>query len=199
MSLWFETIRIDSGKPQNIKWHQSRIKSTLSRYNLFAEFDLNEYLESLEFDSRTIQRCRIDYNQNIAGCIISTYIPRPPCSLRIVEADTINYTYKNTDRSVLDNLRCERRSSDDVLITINKRITDISYANIVFQRNKHFISPATPLLRGTQLSLLVERGQVQLQEIFIPDLEYFNGWIPVNALLGFCPGNLRPINTISFT
>ncbi|HBZ67310.1 MAG TPA: hypothetical protein DEO70_10755 [Bacteroidales bacterium] len=199
MSLWFETIRIDSGMPQNIKWHQSRMNSTLSRHNLIAEFDLKEYLESLEFDSGIIQRCRIDYNQRIAGDLILPYAPLPLGSLRIVEADAINYTYKNVDRRALDNLRHKRKSSDDVLIAINKRIADISYANIVFQRGNHFISPATPLLRGTQLSLLVERGQVQLQEIFIPDLKYFDGWIPVNALLGFCPENLRPINSISFT
>lgn len=198
MSRWFETIRVEFGHPKNIKWHQIRIMSTLLHHNQISEIDLHDFLKTIVFDKNTVQRCRIDYNKNIINCVVLPYVPQPLRSLQIVETNTLEYSYKNADRSKLENLRQNKKSCDDILIAINRRITDISYANIVFRHGHNLISPITPLLRGTQLSLLVERGQVQLQEIYISDIKHFSGWIPVNALLGFSPETLRPVNSICF-
>ncbi len=198
MSHWFETLKIDCGEPQNLKWHLLRIKATLSYHNIKPEFDLCKFLKTIEFDKDNVQRCRIDYNINIINCSVLPYVPLPLRSLQIIETNTLEYSYKYANRSNLDNLRLKKKSCDDILIAINRRITDISYANIVFQYGNKLISPVTPLLRGTLLSLLVERGQVHLQEIFISDIKHFNGWIPVNALLGFSPETIRPVNSICF-
>lgn len=196
MFHWFETIKITDGKPGNLWWHKRRVAATLQMHKLRPSFNLPDFIHHIANKSYGIYRLRIDYNSEILAYSLKPYIPGALNSLKLVTDNHIDYSFKMADRSRLDELRSKKGLCDDVLIIKEGRITDISYANILFTREKKFFTPSSPLLAGTKLNELLTAGIVHPVDIRPGDLKYYDGWLPVNALLDFRPEHIRPIASI---
>jgi len=78
-----------------------------------------------------------------------------------------------------------RQASDDILIVKRGLVTDSSYANIVFRRGKHWYTPWSALLKGTQRTKLLERDVIHEEEIRVEDIETFETFKLINAMLEF--------------
>lgn len=196
MSLWFETIRIENGSPQNLEFHQARINRTLRDHFLQDEFSVSEFIHKHIRPTKGTHRLRIDYDGKPTDFRTEPYKPRPLASLKVLIDNSINYPYKNTDRTHLEHLRGQKGDCDDILIVKNNMVTDLSYANIVLVRDHIFHTPSTPLLHGTMIDKLIKNQIVVQANITLRSLSLYQGWIPVNALLGFDPLQIRPIETI---
>lgn len=130
-------------------------------------------------------KCHIEYNNTILSISYQPYYPRQVHSLQLTECNTINYSYKYKDRSLLQLLYNQRRSGDDILIVKNGFITDTSIANIAVYDGIQWYTPAHPLLRGTQRAILLQRGIVKEKDITPQELFNFQKLCTINSMLDF--------------
>ncbi|MFA6729283.1 MAG: aminotransferase class IV, partial [Prevotella sp.] len=138
----------------NLEAHNQRMNETIRTFFPQAsKVDLKKHIVLQKHIART--KCHIEYNNTILSISYQPYYPRQVHSLQLTECDTINYSYKYKDRSLLQLLYNQRRSGDDILIVKNGFITDTSIANIAVYDGIQWYTPAHPLLRGTQRAILL--------------------------------------------
>ena len=195
MSRLFETIRICDGEPCNLSLHEKRLNS--SRQILSGSTGTISLADHIRVpdDCRTgIYRCRVIYEETIISTEFIPYLPAAVHSLKIVHADEIDYSLKYLDRTCLTGL-IDRDVADDVLIVKKGCITDTSYSNIVFTDGRQWVTPDTPLLRGTMREKLLREGAIEEERITVGDLDRFTHFRLINAMLGF-EAPLLPIKNI---
>ncbi len=195
MSRLFETIRICDGEPCNLSLHEKRLNS--SRQVLSGSTGAISLADHLRVpdDCRTgIYRCRVIYEESIISTEFIPYLPAAVRSLKIVHADEIDYSLKYLDRTCLTGL-IDREAADDVLIVKNGCVTDTSYSNIVFTDGRQWVTPDTPLLRGTMREKLLREGAIEEERITVGDLDSFTHFRLINAMLG-SEAPLLPIKNI---
>jgi 4-amino-4-deoxychorismate lyase len=186
MSLLLETIKLQDGEYQNLFYHEQRMNRSLKTLcGEFEHFDLEEFLKHLEKPVQGLFKCRIVYDEQSKEVEFMPYTPKLVNSLRVIEHDRISYEFKYADRKTLNKLYELRQASDDILIVKRGLVTDSSYANIVFRRGKHWYTPWSALLKGTQRTKLLERSMIQEEEIRVEDIETFETFKLINAMLEF--------------
>lgn len=184
MCPFIETIRVEQGVLLHIDYHNQRMNDTRSAFWPNAKpLDLNHFL--LPPTAEGVMKCRVVYSDVIEEVSYTPYSIRPVRSLRIVCSDTINYTYKSTDREALNQLYQQRETKDDVLIIKNGYITDTSIANVALFDGTHWFTPKHPLLKGTQRAQLLQKGIIQEKEIMLEELFSFSQMTIFNAMIPF--------------
>ena len=106
-------------------------------------------------------------------------------SLRLVNNDTIDYSFKSTDRSALNALVAQCGECDEVLIVRRGEITDTSYTNVAFLENKQWYTPARPLLCGTMRASLLDAGLLIERTIRCEELGNYSAIMLFNAMISF--------------
>ena len=161
MSLLLETIKLQDGEYQNLFYHEQRMNRSLKTLcGEIDHFDLEEFLKHLEQPAQGLFKCRIVYDEQSKEVEFMPYTPKLVNSLRVIEHDRISYEFKYADRKTLNKLFELRQASDDILIVKRGLVTDSSFANIVFRRGKHWYTPWSALLKGTQRTKLLERDVI---------------------------------------
>jgi 4-amino-4-deoxychorismate lyase len=186
MSRLVETIRIENGTPLNISFHNERMNR--SRYDLFRmsnPLDLSEKLSVAPEAGEGIFKCRVEYDTEIRKIEFVPYKIRAVGSLKLIESTDISYSYKFTDRKVIDQLFAARGEADDILIIKNGMVTDTSYANIVLIDNEGaVVTPSTCLLAGTRRASLLQSGLIAEQQVRVEDLKKYTLLKIINAMIG---------------
>jgi 4-amino-4-deoxychorismate lyase len=113
------------------------------------------------------------------------YQPKQISSLKLVENDNISYDLKYKDRSDIDKLFERKDGCDDILIIKKGKVTDASFANIVFRKGKDWYTPWSALLRGTMRQSLIENEKITEEEIQMSDIKSFTTFRLINAMLEF--------------
>ncbi len=94
-----------------------------------------------------------------------TYVPyqrRKVPLLRLVRPDTIDYTYKSTNREELNSLYAQRETADDILVVRNGYLTDTSISNIaLYDGNTWFILRRARYSKGTKRAELLDKHLIQ--------------------------------------
>jgi len=199
MSRLLETIRFENGTFSLLTYHQLRMN--WSRKELFRckdEIDLFKKLQmwTLEAENATpplqassleksLYKCRIIYSEQIEKIEFILYQLSNIRSLKIVIDDQIEYPYKFNDRTRINKLFEKKENCDDILIVKNGLITDTSFANIIFYNGKKWLTPAQPLLKGTQRAYLLDKELIEVADIRIKDLKYFEKARLINAMIRF--------------
>ena len=130
-------------------------------------------------------KCRIIYSDQIEKIEFVPYqIPKIQ-SLKIIVNDQIIYNHKYLDRDQLDHLYRQKGDCDDILIVKNGLITDTWFANILFYTGTQWITPAKPLLKGTQREHLINAGIIKPKDIAVSDFGSFTKARLVNAMIRF--------------
>lgn len=129
------------------------------------------------------QKCRIRYSDRILSIDYTPYHPRKISTLTIVES-AIDYHYKYANRSALDRLKADV-PTDDILIVQRGYLTDTSYSNLAFFDGEQWITPHTPLLKGTMRERLLQEGEIVEQAVTLKDLPHFHHIALTNAMIGF--------------
>lgn len=186
MCLLIETIKICRGEVLNLAYHNARFNKAQS--DLFGNkniTDLEQIISLKGLNAQDIYLCRVTYNSEIQKIEFESYTPKDIKTVKLVEANNINYAYKFKDRRVLNNLRKEA-NADAVLIIKNGEITDFTYANVVFfTPNNDAFTPLNPLLKGTMREKLLAENKIKERVIKVADLHLFNRLKPINAMLDF--------------
>ncbi|MCX6169230.1 MAG: aminotransferase class IV [Ignavibacteriales bacterium] len=198
MSRLFESIKVFDRKLYDIEYHNARMNKTRHElFNSHDEIDLVEVIKIPADLSHNLYKCRVIYTDGIINIVFHPYIMKPVTDLKVVYDDSILYKYKFEDREEflkhLDNV--EER---EILIVKNRLITDTSYSNIVFSDNEKFITPATPLLKGTKREKLLNIGKIIEGEIRLTDLHKFKYAYLINAMIDLEDNVRVPINKILY-
>jgi len=180
-----ETISIINGQALHLEYHQERLNnSQKSLFNYFNPINLNKIIKP---PSSTEQiKCRVIYADKLIDVSYSTYQPRVVKSLKLIESN-IDYSYKYSNREELNELYSTRGDADDILIVKNGLITDTSIANIAFWNGYTWITPKSPLLKGTTRERLIKNGFLVQKDIHINEIKKFDSFALMNAMIGFKP------------
>ncbi|WP_051230932.1 aminotransferase class IV [Segatella albensis] len=184
MCPFIETIRIKDGITMNLDYHLKRLNRTREHFwPRCQRIGADELLPNIP-SSESLQKLRVIYNKDIITQDLSSYTRKNIEILSIIEDNTIDYTWKSTDRKVLTSLRAQAPSyADEVIIIKNGCVTDTSYTNICFFDGKEWLTPDTPLLQGTMRRYLLDKGVIREVRIRRKDIQYFKKVSLINAMM----------------
>ncbi len=196
--MLLETIRFHQGELENLFYHQQRIHR--SRKELFGRnerWDLEEMITIPEhLNPEQTYRCRVVYGAK--GLISVEFIPysiRPIQSLELVTADSLDYAYKFSDRTALNELTAQTKA-DEILIVKQGLITDTSYTNVALSDGQEWYTPHQPLLAGTRRAALLANGTIIPERLATDDLRYFKEIRLFNAMIDWHQAPTLPISAI---
>ncbi len=178
-----ETIRIEDGKFEGLRFHNARFHRT--RRELFGvhdELDLSDIIAIPDSAREGIHKCRVIYNDSIQRIEIAPYIFRKIRTLKVVHSNNINYPYKYEDRSEFSNL-LKDIAEDDIVIVKNGFVTDASYANIAFFDGTSWFTPDTCLLPGTRREQLIEEGIIKPVQLSVDDIKNYARCKLINSMM----------------
>ncbi len=177
-----ETIRIENGEALNISYHNQRFnRSRKELFSIDRSIDLSKVITPPD---KGVYRCRILYDHNIRTIEYLSYQPKIIQTIAIVES-SISYPYKYADRKQLEALLATSPQADDVLISQNGYLTDTTIANIALLEKGRWITPDNPLLEGTTRRRLINEGFLTPKSIIIDEINQFDGFALMNAMIGF--------------
>lgn len=186
MSLLIESIKLLDGKFCNLFYHEQRMIRSLNMVcGVEEDINLEKFLSELEVPATGLYKCRIVYDENSKDVEFIRYEPRSITSLKVVEHDRISYEFKYKNRKTIDKLFEQRENCDDILIVKKGHVTDASAANIVFRKGKHWYTPWSALLKGTQRQKLLEDNIIEAEDIRVEDIGSFDTWKLINAMVEF--------------
>ena len=117
MSLLFETIRLQDGVLHNLEYHNERLNhSRKTLYKSTDTFDLEQLIQIPASSKKGLFKCRVSYSREIKTIEFELYVPHVVKSLRMIEANTILYNYKYTNRGRINELLTKRERFDEILM-----------------------------------------------------------------------------------
>lgn len=199
MCLLLESIKIANGQPQNLNWHQQRLDA--SRRALLGPgllpIDLREVIDTSQLSVNEVYKARVLCDRQLQAVELTPYRARRVQTVKLLEADNLDYKHKFADRREIDRCFAQRGQADDVLFVRDGYLTDCSYSNIALWDGSGWVTPATPLLAGTKRQQLLAAGALKERHIRPNDLASFEKLTLINAMLD--PGEVAlPVTNIIF-
>ena len=109
---FIETIRVRNGVLENIEFHNKRMHETCKEFDIdFKEDYLENIIIPKDLSSQEL-KLRIVYSKDSLEQIIEVYNRRKINSLRLIEANDIDYSFKYEDRYKLNNLLKQKDGAD---------------------------------------------------------------------------------------
>lgn len=179
---YLETIKALDGIVYNLEYHQSRLEAVLRSLGRREFHNLQEHLLP---PSDGLYRCRVVYDEETLLVTYHPYQKRIINRLKIIYDDTIEYDKKYANREEIDKLFLLRENCDDILIVKNSLITDSSIANIALYDGKEWVTPKSPLLKGTTRARLLAESKIVEKEILITEIESYSKVALMNAMVDF--------------
>lgn len=185
-NTFLETIKILDGEIFHIQYHQKRYEDVLKKFNINEVQDLKSFINP---PCVGLYRCRLTYDISSSPQKIEVsyheYRKKDISTLKIIFNNDIDYPDKSTCRDELDRLYDLKDEADDIIIIKNLLVTDTSIANIAFYTDSGWITPKTPLLRGTTRQRLIDSGELTAVDIKVQDIKKFSKVALLNAMIDF--------------
>jgi 4-amino-4-deoxychorismate lyase len=191
MYLFLESIKILEEKISLLPYHQRRIDATIFSFYgekkhpiLLEKIFQNAINKGFFPKSKTqIYKCRLQYNLNDFNLEFLPYEKKQIENLKISEVQNdFDYGLKYLNREKLNALIIDNQ---EVLIQRNNLITDTSYANVAFLKDKKWWTPAEPLLEGTRRSFLLDEKIIFEKEIKSDEIDDFEKIKIFNAMINW--------------
>lgn len=183
MSRFIESICIKDGIIRNPEYHRERMNRSRFKFlGIEEEIDLDKLILSKKIPDSSKYKCRIVYGIEIESVEFILYQTKSIRSVRLIEGNNMEYTYKFLDRKSFE-LLTDSVTEDEILIIKNGLITDTSFSNIVFFDGKNRVTPTTYLLNGTMRQSLLKSGKIKEERITPNDLKRFISFQLINAML----------------
>ncbi|MXN88850.1 aminotransferase class IV family protein [Pasteurella canis] len=185
----FETIAIVNGEIQHLALHQQRYIDSLKQFYAKKAVNVHDFAQVIQIQTALEQtqyapliRCRIDYNATELQVQYFAYQRKTYRTFQPVICDDIEYGLKYADRTPLAQLLQQKGDCDEIMIIKQGKVTDCTIGNLVFRRGKHWFTPDTPLLAGTQRTKLLAENKIQQCTILLEDIATFDEIRLINAL-----------------
>lgn len=184
MCQYFETARVTNGIINNMAYHNRRMNKT--RQHFWPGCKILSLEDKLPDCKGFTGKAKICYDSTgFTAFILSEYKMREINSLEIMIDNSIDYSYKSTDRSYLDKLSAKKTNADEILIIKNGMITDTSYTNVALSDGTGWYTPSHPLLKGTMRQYLLDTKIISEREIPLDDINKYNEICFFNAMIDF--------------
>jgi 4-amino-4-deoxychorismate lyase len=178
-----ETIKCMDGELINLRYHQARFNLTRrALFRLKEEINLEKSIEIPEKCRTGLFRCRVIYGEKIEKIEFHPHQYRTIKSLKLIEANDLDYRFKYTNRKKLNSLFEQRGNCNDILIVKNGFITDSYISNVVFFDGRKWWTPDTPLLPGTQRARLIHEKKISVCPVTPDDLPKYKKAGLINAM-----------------
>ncbi|MFV0483218.1 MAG: aminotransferase class IV [Bacteroidales bacterium] len=178
---FIETIRFANGEAQLINYHQKRLERTQDVFYNVNNIKLTDILPDVKTNEE--MKCRIIYSDKIEDIKLTPPQERTVNELVTVNADGINYKYKNANRKVFEKISEGLEEQQLPLIIKEGFITDTSISNVVVRIGDELITPIEPLLRGVQRQHLVDTGVVIEAPIPTSIIDFIDEIILINCMM----------------
>ncbi|MBS1680373.1 MAG: aminotransferase class IV [Bacteroidetes bacterium] len=186
MFRFIESIRLNDGKLGNLDYLRQRMDRAHDEFfPTSPKIDLNGFLNSCPMPSVGLHKVRLVYDSEVQSVQISTYRPKVINKLKIIISDSITYSHKFENRNELEELFLQRTDCEDIIIVKQNKITDTSFANVVFKREGKWFTPQSCLLNGTMRQQLLDQKKIFKEEIGLADLKKFEKVKLINSMLQF--------------
>ena len=185
---FIESIRVKDGRLCNLEAHVRRSSATLLyHYGVKNELPFGELfasaLAAMEGDNAGLYKLRVVYGREVVSVLLLPYQEPVSITLKAVECDDIDYSYKYEDRSHFALLLKDKGDCDDILIVKDGLVTDTSYGNIVYKMDGELCTPASPLLKGTRRELMLHEGLLRERDLPYEELCNCSAFYMINAML----------------
>lgn len=185
MSRFIESIKVEDQKIFLKELHQKRMNDTFSNFGKECKIDIYSLFLNLEHDEDGLYKFRIEYDlENIFKTQIIPYAISELDDFELVIDDELDYRFKYSDRTQLQKLK-DKSLSDEIIIVKNNQITDTSYSNILFLKDKTWFAPKSYLLNGVMRQNLLQSKEIKEAEITLDNIKEFTHFQLINALNDF--------------
>ncbi|WP_312769482.1 aminotransferase class IV [Epilithonimonas sp.] len=196
MSRFIESIKVEDQKIFLKELHQKRMNDTFSYFGKECKIDIYSQFLNLEHDEDGLYKFRIEYDlENNFKTQIIPYAILELGDFELVIDDEICYSFKSADRNQLQRLK-DKSHADEVIIVKNNQITDTSYSNLLFLKDKTWFTPKSYLLNGVMRQNLLQRREIKETEITLDNIKEFTHFQLINALNDFDDMFIYPIEKI---
>lgn len=125
--------------------------------------EVEAYLTGQQILPATTYRLTLEYS--LAGLSAIRLIPYGKRTIRalcpILLSDDFEYSYKYADRSFFERVKAELADDEEPLfVRSDGSITDTSFTNVLIETEAGYLTPARPLLKGTQREGLLRAGLI---------------------------------------
>ena len=176
--IFFETIKCDDFEIYNLYYHKKRVAKTIK-----SNLNLEEYIYPI---NEQLLKCKLMYDKNgIIDIEYSPYIKKAIHSFKLIFDDSITYDTKKLNRENIHNLYEQKEDNDEIIIVKNGFLTDTSIANIAIWYEERWLTPKTPLLKGTTRERYLENGFLSEANITVEMLEKSTKIALLNAMIDF--------------
>lgn len=180
MPRLLETIHILEGKALHLRYHQERVDASRKRLGYHSALPLK-----LCPPKNGEYRCRLLYEKEIESIEYLPYQRKEIRSFALLHSDIL-YDLKYENRDAISALLEKREGADEIIIVKNGLVTDTSIANLAFFNGEEWLTPASPLLRGTTRQRLLDEKKIKCANIECKELKNYQKIAVMNAMVGFC-------------
>ncbi len=180
-----ESIRCENGELQNLPYHQARMDASVEALSGKANSIMPGAIKVPEHCRQGLFKCRVIYGKALESVEFLPYQRRVINALKMVNDNEIDYSCKFADRAVFHRLLEKNANCDDILIVKNGLLADTSYTNILFFNGRLWLTPALPLLQGTQRAKLLAEEKIVSAAIRPADIAHFQKARLINAMMRF--------------
>ncbi len=199
MYQFIETICYKNGLFERIDLHTNRLNRT--RHHFFGNqiaINLFDHLKVPQDLINSTVKCTVTYSNEIEHISYSDYQMRAVNSLKLIDHNLIDYSFKYANREELGELYSKRGECDDILIVKDGFLTDSFYANLVLLRENRWYSMLNPLLLGTRLLSYVQESLVTPVLVSPDDLHLYSEARIINAMISIENSPIIPIQNIYY-
>ena len=184
MQQFVETIKIEDGKALNLNFHQARMESTMRHFFAHTPVPMLSGVLSPTPDMH-FYKARVVYGvRGVEDVQYAPYKMREIRSLKLVEDNEIDYSFKSTDRAPRrSRLTARKGDCDEVLIVKKGLLTDTSFTNVAVFDGERWLTPRHPLLLGTKRASLLERQVIKEADISVETLMNAQKVSLINAMI----------------
>lgn len=196
MSRFIESIKVEDQKIFLTELHQKRMNETFSNFGKECKIDIQSLFLNLEHDEDGLYKFRIEYDlENNFKTQILPYAFSEHDDFELIIDNEIDYSFKSTDRTQFQKLKNES-GTDEIIIIKDNQITDTSYSNLLFLKDKTWFTPKNYLLNGVMRQSLLASKKIKETEITIDNIKEFSHFQLINALNDFDEMFIYPIEKI---
>lgn len=176
--------------------HQKRMNDTFFHFGKECKIEIQSLFLNLEHDEDGLYKFRIEYDlDNNFKTQIVPYAISEHDNFGLVIDNEIDYSFKSADRTQFQKMK-ENSDADEIIIIKDNQITDTSYSNLLFLKNKTWYTPKTYLLNGVMRQSLLTSKKIKETEINLNNIKEFTHFQLINALNDFDEMFIYPIEKI---
>lgn len=193
MSRFIESIKVENRKPFLLELHQKRVNETFKHFGKENPLDLLRIFERFQPEENGLFKMRMVYDteQNFEVQMIP-YVFSEIKDFVIVKSNDLEYHFKYENRKIFEKLKTESGGSEIIIIK-NNAVTDTSFSNLIFLKNKRWYTPETCLLNGVQRQNLLRSGKIKEAEITLDNIKYYSHFQLINAMNGIAKSMVYPV------